>query len=537
MDVLVVGGGVVGCGAALDAAARGLSVILVEAGDLAGGTSSRSSRLAHGGLRYLEHGELGLVHEALTERGLLLDRLAPHLVRRVPFLLPATGGLQRAYLSTGVALYDALSRAGARGGAMPHPRMLSAEAALGLAPGLKADAVRGAVRFHDAQIDDARHTVALARTAASRGAGVATRVRVVDLVRSAGSASDGHRPPTPGVTGAVVVDGDSGERLQVHARVVLSATGVWTDDLMAMATGKQGAQTVRRSRGVHLVVPGACIRSTTAVIARTQHSVLFLLPWDEQWLVGTTDTDDAGPRESPGVTMDDVDYLLIQANRWLQRPLRLSDVLGVYSGLRPLLSTGAGDTTEVSREHAVLTPVPGFVAVAGGKYTTYRVMAADAVDAAVRALPRMVGRSSTDQIPLVGAVGFREAWAARARRARLAGVDVVVLERLLRRHGDRTEAVLELVAADPTLGAPLHPEGHVLRAEAVVAARDEGARTLGDILIRRTRLAVHTRDRAASAARATAELVAPLLGWSEADIGEQVRALATEQPAVPAPAG
>lgn len=568
LDVLVVGGGVVGCGAALDAAVRGLSVGLVDAGDLAAGTSSRSSRLAHGGLRYLEQGEFALVHEALTERGLLLDRLAPHLVRPVPFLLPASGGVQRSYMGAGVALYDMLSRIGAYGGTMPRPRTLSPAAAHGLAPGLRVDAMQGAVRFHDAQIDDARHTLALARTAAARGASVATGVRVIDLVRvdrtvaaqhegtTALPSAHGHGPhlhahaphphlphlhlgsheePADGacVAGAVLRDEDTGEQIVVHARVVLAAAGVWTDDLVAMATGAPAGHSVRRSRGVHLVVPRSCFRSTTAVITRTPHSVLFLLPWSEHWLIGTTDTDDDGPREAPGVTGEDVEYLLGQANRWLARPLSHGDVVGVYAGLRPLLSAGQGDTTALSREHAVMEPVAGFVAIAGGKYTTYRVMAADAVDAVVKQLPGPVQECSTDQVPVVGAQGFREQWAGRVRRARTAGVDVLGLERLLRRHGDRTEAVLALIEADPGLAAPLHAEGRVIRAEAVIAARDEGARTLGDILIRRTRLAVQTRDRAASAARDTAELVAPILGWDEDRILTEMAALLVEQPPVP----
>jgi len=524
LDVLVVGGGVVGCGAALDAAVRGLSVGLVEAGDLAVGTSSRSSRLAHGGLRYLEQREFGLVHEALTERGLLLDRLAPHLVRPVPFLLPASGGLERSYMGAGVMLYDMLSRIGAYGGTMPRPRTLSPAAVHGLAPGLRVDAMEGAVRFYDAQIDDARHTMALARTAVMHGAAVSTGTRVVELVQ----VLDG-----PGVAGAVVRDGSTGEQFAVHARVVLSAAGVWTDDLVAMATGNSSGQSVRRSRGVHLVVPRSSFRSTTAVITRTPHSVLFLLPWSEHWLIGTTDTDDEGPRESPGVTREDVDYLLGQANRWLARPLVHEEVVGVYSGLRPLLSAGQGDTTQLSREHAVMTPVPGFVAIAGGKYTTYRVMAADAIDAVAAQLPGPVEDCTTDQVPLVGAEAFRAQWAGRVRRARSAGMDVVALERLLRRHGDRVEEVLALVAADPDLGAPLHAEGRVIRAEAVIAARDEGARTLGDILIRRTRLAVQTRDRALSAARDTAELVAPILGWDSHRIAAEIRALLVEQPEVP----
>ena len=307
LDVLVVGGGVVGAGAALDAAARGLSVGLVEAGDLAVGTSSRSSRLAHGGLRYLEHGEFALVHEALTERGLLLERLAPHLVRPVPFLLPVTGGVQRSYLGAGVALYDMLSRVGAYGGTMPRPRTLSRAAVHGLAPGLRVDATEGAVRFHDAQIDDARHVVALARTASSRGAAVVTGARVVRLRREELSE---ETPEQQRVSGAIVRDELSGEQITVHARVVVSATGVWTDELVAMATGAPPEGSVRRSKGVHLVVPRKAFRSTTAIIARTPHSVLFLLPWSEHWLVGTTDTDDTGTRESPGVDLEDVENLM-----------------------------------------------------------------------------------------------------------------------------------------------------------------------------------------------------------------------------------
>lgn len=545
LDVLVVGGGVVGCGSALDAAGRGLAVGLVEAGDLAVGTSSRSSRLAHGGLRYLEHGEFALVHEALTERGLLLERLAPHLVRPIPFLLPVTGGVQRSYLGAGVALYDLLSRVGAYGGAMPRPRTLSRAAVHGLAPGLRDDATEGAVRFHDAQIDDARHVVALARTASSLGAAVGTGVRVVDLVRGApldGRAGETGRDvsastPAVGVRGAVVRDEDTGEQFVVHARVVLSATGVWTDDLVAMASGHPSSGSVRRSKGVHLVVPRRAFRSTTAVIARTPHSVLFLLPWSEHWLIGTTDTDDAGPRESPGVALEDVEYLLGQANRWLARPLAFDDVVGVYAGLRPLLSAGQGETTELSREHAVLKPVPGFVAIAGGKYTTYRVMAADAIDAVAAQLPQDAPDCPTATIPMVGAEGYREQWAGRVRRARSAGLDVVAVERLLRRHGDRTEQVLDLIAAQPSLAGLLHPDGRVIRAEAVVAVRDEAARSLADILVRRTRLSVQTRDRALSCARDTAELVAPILGWDAERIDAEIAALPGAQPAVPRPVG
>jgi glycerol-3-phosphate dehydrogenase len=562
LDVLVVGGGVVGCGAVLDAASRGLRVGLVEAGDVAIGTSSRSSRLAHGGLRYLEQGEFALVHEALTERGLLLDRLAPHLVRPVPFLFPVSGrGVERTYIAGPVVqLYDMLSRIGAYGGTMPRPRTLSRAAIHGLAPGLRIEATGGAVRFHDAQIDDARHTLALARTAAGLGAAVVTGAKVVELLRvpdgsqpGANLHESGHGIHLPAVhlghhsddrgageervpmrvVGAVVRDEATGEQLTVHARVVLSATGVWTDDLLGLATGASAGHAVRRSKGIHLVVPRRAFRSTTAVITRTPHSVLFLLPWSEHWLFGTTDTDDEGSRESPGVGLADVDYLIGQANRWLARPLVREDVVGVYAGLRPLLSAGGEDTTELSREHAVMKPVPGFVAIAGGKYTTYRVMAKDAVDAAAAQLPEPGEPCRTAELPLIGADGYRAQWATRVRRAHAAGLDVTSVERLLRRHGDRTEDVLSLVAADPALGRPLHADGRVIRAEAIVAARDEGARSLADILIRRTRLAVQTRDRALSCAHDAAALVAPILGWDDARIELEVRRLLDEQPAVP----
>ncbi len=559
LDVLVVGGGVVGCGSALDAAARGLTVGLVEAGDLAIGTSSRSSRLAHGGLRYLEQREFALVHEALTERGLLLDRVAPHLVRPVPFIFPVTGGgVERSYVGAGVALYDMLSRIGAYGTTMPRPRQLSRTVVAGLAPGLDTGAMTGAVRFHDAQIDDARHTVALARTAAGRGAAIATGVRVISLVRDAsagaGAVPDADVEPTttgsgasrrrsrvrgraetdiPGIRGAVVRDEATGQEFTIHARIVLSAAGVWTDSLVAMATGSTATSNVRQSKGVHLVVPRAAFRSSSAVIARTPVSVLFLLPWSQHWLVGTTDTDDSGPLESPGVTAEDVSYLLGQANRWLRRPLRPSDVVGVYAGLRPLLSGGPAATTQLSREHAVLSPVPGFVAVAGGKYTTYRVMAADAVDAVAVQLPQPVPPSSTASLPLVGAAGYRELWAGRVRLARTAGLPVPAVERLLRRHGDRIGDLLDLIEEDGTLAEPLHPDGRVIRAEAIVAARDEGARSLADILVRRTRLAVQTRDRALAAAHPTARLVAPILDWDDARVEAEIEGLLAAQPAVP----
>ncbi|MEI8081541.1 MAG: glycerol-3-phosphate dehydrogenase/oxidase [Actinomycetes bacterium] len=533
LDVLVIGGGVVGCGSALDAAQRGLSVGLIERRDLASGTSSRSSRLAHGGLRYLEQREFSLVHEALTERGLLLERLAPHLVRPVQFLYPVTRrGWERPYVGFGITVYDLLSRLGAYGGAMQRPRTLSMRVVRGIAPGIKADALVGAVRFHDAQIDDARHTVAVARTAAAHGAAIATRASAIKLIRREGR-----------VVGVVARDEETGREFEIRARSVLCAAGVWTDELLRMA-GAESNQAVRQSKGIHLVVPREAFLSTSALIARTPTSVLFLLPWGKHWLVGTTDTDYEGSRDEPRVDEADVDYLLEEANKWLAKPLTRDDVIGIYAGLRPLLSTGAGSdgTATLSREHAVLRPAPGIVLIAGGKYTTYRVMAADAVDAAVAAradtLIDVVPESRTDELPLVGAAGYPAAWASRERLAREAGLPLATVEHLLRRHGDRTVTVLDLVADDPTLGEPIHPQAPYLKAEAVVAVTREGALGLDDVLVRRTRVALETRDGGVDVAQDIAELIAPLLGWDAQRIADEVARVQTRRDALqPVPGG
>lgn len=524
VDVVVIGGGVVGCGAALDAASRGLSVALVEQSDLAAGTSSRSSRLAHGGLRYLEQREFSLVHEALTERGLLLDRLAPHLVRPIPFLFPVGKKWERPYVASGVRLYDALSRIGSYGGTMPRPKSLNVDEAKELAPDLDAGEIAGAVRFHDAQIDDARHTVAVARTAAGHGAHVLTRTRVTDLLR------DGDR-----VTGVRVEDELTGTRIDIRARVVIAAVGIWTDEILRLADA-EAPERVQQSKGVHLVVRGEAIRSTTAIIARTPASVLFLLPWGGDWIVGTTDTerDEDESLADPEATEDEIAYLLGQANRWLARPLRREDVIGTYAGYRPLVAEESAEaTTQVSREHMVFHPVPGLVAIAGGKYTTYRVMAADAVDAAVADLDEdSLPASSTADIPLVGAVGFTDLWADRASLAERWDLPVETVERLLRRHGSRVSEVFDVLDADPSLRAPLPPEGRHLAAEAVVAVTSQGALDLEDVLVRRLRITPESPDHGRAAATAVAPLIAPLLGWDEARVAAEIAAYADRHPLI-----
>ncbi|MDH4159015.1 MAG: glycerol-3-phosphate dehydrogenase/oxidase [Actinomycetota bacterium] len=527
VDVLVVGGGVVGAGAALDAATRGLTVGIVEQGDWAGGTSSRSSRLAHGGLRYLEHGEFGLVHEALAERGLLLERLAPHLVRPVRFVFPLTKGWERPYVGAGVALYDVLARFGAGGGTLPGHRHLTRRAALRMFPALDPGALVGALTFFDAQIDDARHTLATVRTAVAHGALAASRVQVTGFRR------DGDR-----VVGVQGWDRLAKTPVALSARTVVAATGVWGARTRTLLDGDTGGTVVTPSKGVHLVVPRRAIDGQTALIARTSTSVLFLLPWGANWLVGTTDTIWHGSLDvdQSGVEVDrrDVDFLLTEANRWLRTPLTHEDVVGVYAGLRPLVTDAdVQDTTKVSREHVVSRLAPGLVSVAGGKYTTYRVMASDVVDAAVAELPEMrrPGPSRTAGVPLVGAEGFPRLWEDRHRLTATHRLPLPVIEHLLRRHGDQTTRVLALLDEAPELAEPVVEGAAYLAAEIVHAAAEEGPLTVDDVMNRRTRLGTEVPDGARPAATAVAELMAGPLGWDRVELRRQVAAYQERPPA------
>lgn len=505
LDVLVIGGGVVGAGSALDATTRGLRTGLVEARDWASGTSSRSSKLVHGGLRYLEMLDFRLVAEALSERSLLLQRLAPHLVRPVPFLYPLQHrAWERPYVGAGIALYDTMSLLSGTSRGVPHHRHLSRRKALREAPALKPDALVGAVQYWDAQVDDARHTMALARTASAYGALCANRARVVGLLRQ------GER-----VTGAVVRDLESGRDLEVRAKQVVNATGVWTDDTQALADTR-GQFQVRASKGVHLLVPRDRIQSSTGLILRTESSVLFVIPWGRHWIVGTTDTDWSLDKSHPAVSSRDVDYLLAQANRVLVQPLRREDVEGVYAGLRPLLHGESDSTSKLSREHTVAHPVPGLVVVAGGKYTTYRVMARDAVDEAVRALDSKVAPSVTQDVPLVGAEGYAALWNQRRALTERSGLHRARIEHLLQRQGSLVHEVLALLAERPELAEPLPGADDYLQVEVVYAVTHEGARHLDDVLTRRTRASIESWDRGVAAAPLVARLMAPVLGWDDA---------------------
>jgi glycerol-3-phosphate dehydrogenase len=511
LDVLIVGGGVVGAGSALDAVTRGLTTAIVEARDWASGTSSRSSKLIHGGLRYLEMLDFGLVREALRERGLLLDRIAPHLVKPVPFLYPLQHRVwERAYAGTGVALYDAMAITSGTAHGLHHHRHLTRRQALREAPCLRKDALTGAIQYWDAQMDDARFTMTVVRTAVSFGALAANRVRVTGFLRQ------GER-----VTGALVTDLETGEEFEVRARQVINATGVWTDDTQGMADTR-GQFHVRASKGIHLVVPRDRLPSSTGLILRTEKSVLFVIPWGRHWIIGTTDTDWKLAKAHPAASAQDIDYLLEHVNSVLNSPLTREDVEGVYAGLRPLLSGESESTSKLSREHVVGHPVPGLVVVAGGKFTTYRVMAADAVDEATRTMDARIPDSCTAELPLVGADGYRPLWNQRRALAATSGIHVARVEHLLNRYGACIHELLDMLRADPSLARPLPGADDYLAVEARYAVTHEGAMHLEDVLTRRTRISIEAWDRGVAAAPEVADLMAGLLGWTDEDKKREV---------------
>ncbi len=504
-DVLVIGGGITGAGAALDAASRGLRVALVEARDLASGTSSRSSKLIHGGLRYLEQFDFKLVWEALRERDLLVSKLAPHLVKPVSFLYPLHRKvLERPYVGAGLVLYDAMEGTKRP---VPHHKHLTVRGALRLAPGLKPSGLAGALLYYDAQTDDARYTVTVARTAAAHGALIVNRVSAQKLLRSDEDGAEGQ------VVGARVRDEETGQELEVRAKRVVLCAGVWTD-LVHELGGIRAGYKVRMSKGVHIVVPYEAIRADTGIISRTEKSVLFIIPWGQRWIVGTTDTDWTGDRAEPTPTGEDIDYILEHANRVLDRPLTRADVIGVYAGLRPLVAADdSKPTTKLSREHVVDTPVPGLTSIAGGKFTTYRLMARDVVDAAVADFGRWVPASVTDQLPLLGADGLAAAAAEAERLAEDYGVPADAVEHLLERYGTLTEEVLELTRDDPALARPL-ADGHpYLAAEVAYAVTHEGALHVEDVLVRRVRLFIETGAHGAEAVGPVTGIMGDLLGW------------------------
>lgn len=514
VDLLVIGGGVTGAGVALDAATRGLRVALVEAGDWASGTSSRSSKLVHGGLRYLQMLDFHLVHEALTERDLLINHLAPHLVKPVPFLYPLEHRVwERAYVGAGIALYDTLATASGRRRALPLHRHLTRKGLLRRFPDLRHDAAVGALQYWDASVDDARLVLTLVRTAAAYGALAASRTQVVRLTTQGSGRVDG----------AILADLETGREIRVRAGAVIAATGVWTEQTEAMS-GSGGGLRVLASKGIHIVVPRDRIRGEAGLILQTEKSVLFVIPWSRYWLIGTTDTPWAQGLEHPVATAADIDYLLEQANAVLASSLTRADIIGTWAGLRPLLQPGTKEGTpsaKISREHTTASPAPGLTVIAGGKLTTYRVMARDAVDFALGARAADVP-SITEKIPLLGAVGLQ----ALARRATVAARSYdwsgQMVDHLLHRYGSMLSDLIDAIAVRPDLARPLAHAPAYLRAEIAYAATHEGVLHLEDVLLHRTRLNYEVADRGVAALPEIAELVGELLGWDAQRISEEI---------------
>lgn len=527
-DVVVIGGGVTGAGVALDAAARGLRTALVEAHDLGSGSSSASSKLVHGGLRYLSSGDYRLVYEALAERQRLL-RNAPHLVRQLPLLIPifATGAkaarrAANAY-SRALWLYDLSGgwRIGHR-----HRRVDAATARAGV-PMLRTDRLASAFVYWDAQTDDARLTLALARTAAlGHGATIATRCPVVAFLRRASSGA---------VAGVRLDDGT-----EVHAEVVVNATGVWSAGVAALPGGSVPAVKLRPAKGVHVTVPTARLPCDWGVVlpVPSDGRSIFIIPWDPNatgsggpgsdpttgrfTYIGTTDTAHDGPLDGSGATSDDIRYLLDAVNDSTTADLTPADVTGSWCGLRPLVADETREhSADLSRRHRVTTSPDGMVSIIGGKLTTYRLMAAETTDAVVALLGRrFLGYSPTRRLAIWGADGSAELLEAGAA-ARL-GLDELTLAHLMGRYGAEARTIAAMIAGRPDLGALLVPGLPYLRAEAIFAVRYEMALSLLDVVARRTRALLLDRDATAAAAPEVASLLGVELDWSPSRQAEEV---------------
>lgn len=501
-DVLVVGAGITGAGCALDAASRGLRTALVDRSDFASGTSSKSSKLVHGGIRYLQQREFRLVYEALHERQVAL-RNAPHLVRVLPFLIPILsrdGLINRRIaraLGTAMWLYDLTGGWRIR---KFHQRISRDEAMVHM-PTLRRDNVASAYLYYDARVDDARFTLAIARTAAQHGAVVANYAPVVEVLKS-----------TDGKVRGARIQAD-GETIDVRARAVINATGVWADEVRAMDEGSD-PDSIRPAKGIHITVPWDLVRNDLAAVVpvpKDRRSV-FVVPWRDTTYVGTTDTEYDGPLDDPQCTPEDIAYLLSALNAAIEGTITEADVVATWAGLRPLLRSARSErTADLSRRHGVHVSESGVVTITGGKLTTYRRMAKDTVDQVTR-LVGTRGRCRTKSLPIIGSEGYE---------APPDSPEPSIHEHLAGRYGTEASAVLDL-AADPDLGDALVPGLPYLRAEALFAVRHEMARTVDDVLSRRTRARLLARDASAAAAERVARLIAPDLEWSDDDIEREV---------------
>ncbi|HEU5346833.1 MAG TPA: glycerol-3-phosphate dehydrogenase/oxidase [Ktedonobacterales bacterium] len=527
-DVLVVGGGITGVGVALDAAARGYSVALVEASDFGGSTSSKSTKLVHGGIRYLPQFDFALVHEALVERGALL-RNAPFLVQPLAFVLPLYEDAKRPLgvpitppkgiglglmIAAGLTLYDAL--AGSRGFA--RHRRISVEQALTLAPTLRGEGLKEAFVYYDGQTNDTRLVVAVLRTAARFGAAVANYAEVTGFDKRDGK-----------LAAARVRDTLGGRELVVRARHIVNATGIFAERLASL-TGDQSKVMLEPSKGVHLVVSAERlgIGETGVVLPETEDGrLLFVVPWEDRALIGTTDTG-SGDLDHPEATPDDIDYLIRHVNHYMNVHLTRQDLIGVYAGYRPLVRSRERPAANLSRTHVVLEEDNGMVTIVGGKLTTYRRMAQDTVDVLARrdAMPL---HHPTEKLALSGAVNWKQARRDISRRCIELGLDAKIEESLAFNYGSHALEILDLVKAQPALGKRLIEDLPYILAEVVYACRDEMAMRLDDTLARRMRIELEDRRRGAGVAEEVSSLMASELGWSpavaSAEIEEYTRAV------------
>ena len=514
MDVLIIGGGITGAGIARDAALRGVRVALVDKSDVAGGTSSRSSRLIHGGLRYLEHGDLRLVFEASRERRILL-RIAPHLVRPLPFLFPAYRGARVSpwKLRAGLWLYDLLA---AFRNVHAH-RWLGAKRVRAVEPGLRDKDLAGAGLYYDAQTDDARLALATLRSAAAEGALIASYTEVLALAK-----------PDGRVAGASVRDVLTGRRLELQARVVVNATGPWVDAVRRLDE-PAATPLLRLSKGAHVAVPRTRIGNTHAVTLTSplDGRVMFVLPWGDVSYIGTTETEEPVTPERARATGDDAVYLLRSANAFFPRArLAPHDVVSTWAGLRPLLAPDRSRSAgAVSREHRIVESASGLISIAGGKLTTYRVMGRDVMDRVATRLRKLDGRRparapATDELPLPG--GETADLDVLVSSAVARGVGESTAQHLVASYGTESAAVLNLVDRQRGLGKPILEGRPEIRAEVVHAVQREMAMRLADVLIRRTHLFHQTRGQAVTATTVVADLMAPLLGWDAARRTEEI---------------
>lgn len=520
-DVLVIGGGITGLGVALDAAARGYSVALVEKGDFGGSTSSKSTKLVHGGIRYLPQFDFALVHEALVERGTLLQN-APYLVQPLPFLLPLYEDAKKPLgipftlpnglgmglmLTAGLVMYDTL----AGGHGFPRHKRISIEEALTLAPHLRGEGLKEAFIYYDGQTNDTRLVIAVLRTATRFGAAIANYTEVTGFEKRDGKLVAAH-----------VRDVLNDREITIRARHIVNAAGVFAERVSAL-TGDESKAHIAPSKGVHLVVARekVGVADTGIVLPETDDGrILFIVPWEDRAIIGTTDTGD-GDLDHPEASPDDIDYLIRHVNRYLNVNLTTDDLISVYAGYRPLVRSRAKPSANLSRTHVVLEEDNGMVTIVGGKLTTYRRMAQDTMDVLVKRDAMPVSHP-TERLALSGAINWKRARADLARRCADLGLDHEIETSLAFNYGGHALEILDLVEQRRELGARLIPDLPFIRAEVIYACRDEMAMRLEDALARRMRIELEDRARGAGAVAEVAGLMAAELGWSPSVVGAEV---------------